>query len=44
MAIRIEYIYERFVLSGLLEKLLTPPLKDSSLERRVLMRIRSTST
>lgn len=42
MSIRIEYIYERLVLSELLEKLLTLPLKDSSLQRRVLKIIRST--
>lgn len=32
--IRIGYVYQKFVLAGLLEDLLTAPLKDSSLQMR----------
>jgi hypothetical protein len=43
-AINAGYIYEKLVLSGLLENILTAPLKDSSLQRRVVRILRSIYT
>jgi hypothetical protein len=43
-AINIEYIYGNLVLGGLLEKILTAPLKESSLQGRVEKILRSIST
>ena len=42
--INVGYIYEKLVLGGLLESIVTAPLKESSLQRRVVMVLRSIYT